>query len=171
MGMDISAKRRILVISSDPALEALLGHNLGERGYRVAKWRGSGEGLEAVLGEVRPALVLLDIQMPLLDGIEMCLRIRQCSAVPIIMLSTWGAGKDRVRGLDLSADSYLTEPFDIEQLLARIEDTLPNSCDSGELLSSVSLRGLAQEQGWPTTQDWRRRCVESRVSNKYQGGR
>lgn len=117
-------QKKILVISGDPILQGFIGDNLGERGHQVARWRENGDKVKAILNNVLPDLVILDIEMPRLDGVEMCLRIRQWSQAPIIMLSTWGAGKDKVRGLDLSSDDYLTEAFGAAELMARIEEVL-----------------------------------------------
>ena len=117
-------ENRVLIISSDPELLTMLQHNLPDGGYEITSVRDSGEEMKEVLDRLLPDLIILDIQMPWLDGIELCLRIRQWCQVPIIMLSTWGANRDTVRGLDLSSDTYLTEPFDVKELMARIEKTL-----------------------------------------------
>ena len=116
--------KRILVVSNDPPFLNLFQNDLPAMGYQVTSTQDTGEGLKAVLNKVLPDLVVLDIMMPQLDGIEVCLRLRQWSQVPIIMLSTWGTRKGMVKGLDLSADSYLTEPFPIDELIERIEETL-----------------------------------------------
>ena len=115
--------RKILVISDDPKLLGTLQRNLPGEGYQVTSVEDNVEEPEAMLGEVTPDLIILDIQMPRMDGIELCLRIRQWFQIPIIMLSTWEAKKDTVRSLDLSADGYLTEPFGIEDLMTQIENT------------------------------------------------
>jgi len=115
-------EKKILVVSGDPVLLGFLHHNLHQASYQVAAAQDTGEELRKTLDGVKPDLIILDIVMPELDGIEMCLRIRQWSEVPIMMLSVWGAGKDRVRGLDLSSDCYLTEPFGIGDLTTRIEE-------------------------------------------------
>ena len=116
--------KRILVVSSDPPLLNLFQNDLPAKSYQVTHTQDTGEELKAVLNKVLPDLVVLDIMMPQLDGIEVCLRLRQWSQVPIIMLSAWGTRKGMVKGLDLSADSYLTEPFTITELMTRIEETL-----------------------------------------------
>ena len=121
------AKNKVLVISGDPVLLNFFQLNLREDEYQVASTQHTSERLGAVLDEELPDLVILDIMMPGLDGIEVCLRIRQWSQVPILMLSAWGAGQGYVRGLDLSADSYLTEPFGIDELRAQIKETLQRS--------------------------------------------
>ena len=118
------AKIKILVISSDPVMLRFLQQNLSESDYQVASTKHDKEELRAILDKELPDLVILDIMMPNLDGIEVCLRIRQWSQAPIMMLSAWGTGEGKVRGLDLSADSYLTEPFGIDELMARIKEVL-----------------------------------------------
>ena len=117
-------KKKILVISDDPKLMQFLSHGLPECDYKVKSTGNMREDLESVLDDEPPDLVILDILMPWMDGIELCLRIRQWCPVPIIMLSTWGARRDTVRGLDLGAESYLTEPFDIDGLMERIDGAL-----------------------------------------------
>ena len=117
-------QKKILIVSGDPGLLDALQNNLPGRGYKVENTGDCGEELRDMIDQVSPDLVILDIFMPHLDGIELCLRIRQWCNVPIIMLSSWGASGNKVRGLDLSADSYLTEPFGFPELITRIERTL-----------------------------------------------
>ena len=117
------ARLKILVISSDRVIIRFLQDNLNNGDYEVVSTQQTKEELKAVLDKEMPNLVVADIMMPNMDGIETCLRIRQWSQVPIMMLSAWGAGQDMIRGLDLSADGYLTEPFGIAELIARIRET------------------------------------------------
>ena len=117
------ARLKILVISSDRVIIRFLQDNLDNGDYEVVSTQQTKEELKAVLDEEMPNLMVVDIKMPNMDGIETCLRIRQWSQVPIMMLSAWGAGQDMIRGLDLSADGYLTEPFGIAELIARIRET------------------------------------------------
>ena len=117
------ARLKILVISSDRIIIRFLQDNLNDGDYEVVSTQQTKEELKAVLDKEMPNLVVADIMMPNMDGIETCLRIRQWSQVPIMMLSAWGAGQDMIRGLDLSADGYLTEPFGIAELIARIRET------------------------------------------------
>ncbi|MBA7687903.1 Transcriptional regulatory protein WalR [subsurface metagenome] len=120
----LANKKKILIVSDDPKLLGVLQGNLPNNCYQVMSSRDSGEELREVLDEVLPDLVILDVLMPRLDGIELCLRIRRWCEVPIIMLSSWGAGKDEVRGLDLGADGYLSEPFNIDDLMVQIDHTI-----------------------------------------------
>ncbi len=118
------AKTKILTLSSDPVLTRFLRQNLSGSEHEMSVRQDVGEDLKAVIDDERPDLILLDIVMPSLDGIEICLRIRQWCLIPIIMLSTWGAGDGKIRGLNLGADGYLTEPFGIDELMVRIEEAM-----------------------------------------------
>ncbi len=117
-------RKKILIISDDPRLTGFLSTSLSASEFNIANMDNVGGDLGAELDREIPDLVILDILMPWMDGIELCLRVRQWCPAPIIMLSTWGAKKDTVRGLDLGAETYLTEPFDIEGLKERIEGAL-----------------------------------------------
>jgi len=102
--------RKVLVVSKDTELMEFLHRNLPNNGCQITNTRTDKE-LKSILDEVKPHLVIADIMMPELDGIELCLSIRQWSQVPIILLSTWEAGVDKVRGLDINSNSYLTRPL------------------------------------------------------------
>jgi len=113
----------ILVVGNDQQVLRTLNLILEVEGYDVSM-ASEGSPVLTLVEEHSPDLVIVDIVMPQMDGIEMCLYIRQWSPVPIIMLSTWGAGKDKFRGLDLDSDCYLTEPFGVAELMAWIEKSL-----------------------------------------------
>jgi len=117
-------KKRLLVLSGDPVLQGFFHRNFREESYPVMDTPAAGEALANLLSRVQPDLIILDIGMPHLDGIETCLRIRQCSQVPVIMLSAWGTPGGRVKGLDLGSDSYLTEPFGVAVLREQIETAI-----------------------------------------------
>ena len=123
-------KRKILIASTDPVMQGILRQELPNHGYKITSTHVSGEELRMILNKTSPDMVILDIMMPWLDGIELSLLIRQWSQVPIMMLSAWGAGKGKVRGLDLSSDSYLTEPFDTTKLLEQIEEIMAHKPDT-----------------------------------------
>ena len=131
------AKVKTLVISSDPELLRFLQQNLTESNHQVTSVQRTGEELRAVLDEELPDLVILDIMMPGLDGIEVCLAIRQWCQIPIIMLSAWGAGEGKVRGLNLSAESYLTEPFGADELRSRITDSFQRNLATTNLFTTI----------------------------------
>jgi len=117
---------RILVVEDEAALAALLEYNLGHEGFAVSLC-GDGEAALAALAEAPPDLVLLDWMLPGLSGIELCRRIRagaETREMPVIMLTARGEEEDRVRGLDTGADDYLTKPFSIPELIARVRAVL-----------------------------------------------
>jgi two-component system, OmpR family, KDP operon response regulator KdpE len=116
----------ILVVDDDPAILKLLNANLKARDYRVSMAMDGEEALDKV-GRERPNLVILDIMIPKLDGVEVCRRIREWSPVPIIMLSAKGDEKNKVLCLELGANDYLTKPFGVAELTARIKTALRHS--------------------------------------------
>ena len=118
------SKIKTLVIGKDSELQRFLQQNLDDGRYEMANTEKTCEELRAVLNKEVPDIVILDIMMPTLEGIEVCLRIRQWSLIPIIMLSTWGVSEGNVRGLNLSDETYLTEPFGVEELKTRIDQAL-----------------------------------------------
>jgi two-component system phosphate regulon response regulator PhoB len=115
-------KPSILVAEDESALMTLLRYNLEREGYRVLEAK-DGEEAMLVAEEEKPDLVLLDWMLPQLSGIEVCRRLRgrqETRNVPIIMLTARGEESDRIRGLDTGADDYLTKPFSMTELLARL---------------------------------------------------
>ncbi len=119
-------KTRILVVDDDPAISRLLCANLKARGYEVITAVDGEEALEMVDREI-VNLIILDIMMPGVDGVEVCRRIREWSRVPIIMLSARGDEKGKVNCLELGADDYLTKPFGVAELIARVKTALRHS--------------------------------------------
>jgi len=117
-------EKKILIVTGESELLGLLERNLPQEDYKVTSIGDIGDDLKEVVDRFLPDLIILDVLMPWLDGVEVCLRLRQWCQVPVIMLSTWEAEKDTVRSLDLSSDSYLTEPYGVTDLMAQIEDTL-----------------------------------------------
>ena len=118
------AEKKILIVTGESELLGLLERNLPQEDYKVTCIGDIGDDLKEVVDRFLPDLIILDVLMPWLDGVEVCLRLRQWCQVPVIMLSTWEAEKDTVRSLDLSSDSYLTKPYGVTDLMAQIEDTL-----------------------------------------------
>lgn len=114
---------RILVVDDDPHILSFLKRGLVYEGYTVDTASNGAEAL-AKARENEPDLVILDIMMPGIDGIEVCKRFRQASAVPILMLTAKGTVDDRVVGLDSGADDYLVKPFAFDELLARMRALL-----------------------------------------------
>ena len=112
----------ILVVEDDHAINRVLQLELEHEGYVVETARDGLAGLEKALKE--PDLVILDLMLPKMDGLEVCKRVRRKSRVPIIMLTAKDRIPDRIAGLDLGADDYLTKPFATEELLARVRARL-----------------------------------------------
>lgn len=116
----------VLVMEDEDALATLLSYNLEKEGYRVVVAADGEEGMLQI-DERLPDLVLLDWMLPKLSGIEVCRRIRgrpETRNLPIIMLTARGEESDRIRGLDTGADDYLTKPFSMSELIARIRAVL-----------------------------------------------
>jgi len=116
-------KKRVLVVDDEPRIRRFVRMNLDLEGYEVTE---ADDGL-AALNKVRdalPDLVLLDVMMPDMDGFETLERIREVSSVPVIMLTVKSDEDDRIRGLDLGADDYVTKPFSPRELSSRIRAVL-----------------------------------------------
>lgn len=114
---------KILVVDNEPQIRRVLRSTLATRGYVISEAKSGGEALELLRAE-RPDLVLLDMNMPGMDGIETCREVRRACDAPIIMLTVRSAERDKVAALDAGADDYVTKPFSIEELLARIRAAL-----------------------------------------------
>ncbi|MDQ0287065.1 DNA-binding response OmpR family regulator [Desulfofundulus luciae] len=121
--MDEKVKPRILVVEDEASLARFLQLELNHEGYQVETAQNGYEALGRI-GEAGWDLVLLDLMLPGLDGFEVCRRIREQADVPIIMLTARDATLDKVKGLDTGADDYITKPFAVEELLARIRAKL-----------------------------------------------
>src|SRR5579883_176751 len=119
-------KTRVLIVDDEPETLKYVGANLRVRGYEVVTAADGSEALQRA-EEDRFDLILLDITMPGPDGFAVCEALRRSSTVPIIMLSARGQEKDKVKALDLGADDYITKPFGIEELLARMRSALRRS--------------------------------------------
>lgn len=114
---------RVLVVEDDRALVEALEYNLRRAGYEVLVAVDGVEGLEVARRE-RPDLIVLDVMLPKVDGFEVCRALRQESSVPILMLTARTDEVDRVVGLELGADDYVTKPFGMRELLARVKALL-----------------------------------------------
>ena len=122
---------RILVVDDEPQIRRVLRATLTAKGYEVVDARSGEEALEA-LRDSRFNLVLLDINMPGIGGLETCREIRASSEVAIIMLTVHNAEADKVAALDAGADDYVTKPFSTPELLARIRAALRRQPSAGE---------------------------------------
>ncbi len=114
---------RILLVDDEPVIIDSLTYSFQREGFEVHAAADGAQALE-LFDEVQPDLVVLDIRLPGVDGLEVCRRLRQRSAVPIIMLTALGNELDRVVGLEVGADDYLPKPFSFRELLARVRSVL-----------------------------------------------
>jgi DNA-binding response OmpR family regulator len=128
---------RVLVVEDDAQIMRVLRLELEREGYRVETASDGLSGLEKALKE--PDLIILDLMLPKMDGLEVCSRVRAKSRVPIIMLTAKDRVPDRVSGLDGGADDYLTKPFSIEELLARVRARLRERNPKSNLLRARDL--------------------------------
>ena len=126
----MTKKTTVLVVEDEPDMAMGLRHNLEYEGYEVLA-AGDGEGGIDIARENAPSCILLDIMLPGIDGFETCVRLRRLGIrAPIIMLTARGQEIDRVRGLELGADDYVTKPFGVQELLARIRAAIRRASQS-----------------------------------------
>ena len=121
--MEEDFKKTILVVDDEKMIRNLLNINLTKEGYNVIE---AVDGLEAVelATEKKPDLILLDVMIPKLDGLSVCKRIKNTMNVPILMVTAKDSEVDKILGLELGADDYVTKPFSIRELIARIKANL-----------------------------------------------
>jgi len=136
--------KRILIIEDDPEIIKLLELHLSDVSYETTMAMNGDEGLQLAL-QNDYELILLDLTLPSLDGVEVCRRLRATKNTPVIMLTAKSEEIDRVLGLEIGADDYMTKPFSIRELLARIKAVLRRTNDTGkkqEDTSIISAEGL-----------------------------
>lgn len=121
--MTSTARRRVLVVDDEPRMIHFIRLNLEHDGFLVSEATAGGRALEQLRDQL-PDLILLDVMMPDLDGFETLQLIREISSVPVIMLTAKGEEDDRVRGLELGADDYITKPFSPRELVSRVRAVL-----------------------------------------------
>jgi DNA-binding response OmpR family regulator len=131
---------RILVVEDEPAVTDLLTYNLRKAHYEVLT-AADGRAALRLARESRPDLILLDLMIPEVDGLDVCRELRKSSEVPIIMVTARGEEVDRVVGLEIGADDYVTKPFSVRELMARIKAVLRRAEDKGGKESATILRG------------------------------
>src|SRR5512136_478101 len=121
---------RILVVDDEPAVTDLLAYNLRKALYDVLIATNGVDALR-LAREAAPDLILLDLMLPEVDGLDVCRELRKTSSVPIIMITARGEEIDRVVGLELGADDYVSKPFGVRELLARIKAVLRRAGPDG----------------------------------------
>jgi two-component system KDP operon response regulator KdpE len=140
---ELEPRTRVLVVEDDPNIVDLIRSNLAVRGFDTVV---STDGTRALtlLESERPDIILLDLMLPGIDGFDLCRQVRERSSVGVIVVSARGGDRDKVAALNLGADDYMTKPFSIEELLARIAATLRRTRpapETGDAPTSVSLAG------------------------------
>ncbi|MDF2614098.1 MAG: response regulator with CheY-like receiver domain and winged-helix DNA-binding domain [Clostridia bacterium] len=115
--------QKVVIIEDEKAISDIIKYNLEKEGYSVFTAYDGEEGLK-VIGKENPDLIMLDIMMPKLDGFEVCKTVRQTKSTPIIMLTARAEEIDKVLGLELGADDYITKPFGMRELIARVKANL-----------------------------------------------
>src|SRR3989454_4054956 len=138
----MESKQRILVVDDEPQLTRVLRRSLTTKGYDV-RIAGDGEFALQTFRDWPPALVITDLAMPNMSGLELCRQLRAISEVPIIVLSVRGEEKTKVEALDAGADDYITKPFGMDELLARIRAALrrkPTTNSNARILEAGDFR-------------------------------
>src|SRR5213083_3573511 len=133
-------KPRILVVDDEPQITRVLLRSLTSKGYDV-RIAGDGDFALQTFHDWPASLVITDLAMPNMGGLELCRRLREISDVPIIVLSVRGEEKTKVEALDAGADDYVTKPFGMDELLARIRAALRRTSDQSGKESAIIERG------------------------------
>src|SRR6516164_4633358 len=122
-GVPMTDRRRILVVDDEPQITRVLRTSLSSQAYDI-RVANDGETALEIMKDWTPDLVITDLSMPNMDGLELCRRLRLGSSLPIIILSVRGEERAKVQALDAGADDYVTKPFGMEELLARVRASL-----------------------------------------------
>lgn len=133
--------KRILIVDDEKSIVDILRFNLKREGYEIIAAYDGKEGLRLAL-ENDPDLVLLDVMLPYMDGFQVCSEIRKESNVPVIMLTAREEENDKVLGLELGADDYITKPFSVKELMARVKTNIRRSdmlAEKGEKVSDTAV--------------------------------
>jgi DNA-binding response OmpR family regulator len=129
---------RILLVDDEQSIQTLLSYPLRKDGYHVTSALDGGEALQR-FDEGRFDLVILDLMLPRLDGVEVCRQLRSRSQVPIIMLTAKGSETDKVAGLEVGADDYITKPFSMREFRSRVKAALRRSRMGGEVAEDAPI--------------------------------
>lgn len=132
----MTENRKVLVIDDEPQITRVLRHSLSAHRYDVRTAADGVSGLDT-FRDWNPDLIITDLQMPEMDGIDLCREIRKSSPVPIIVLSVRGEERTKVKALDAGADDYVTKPFGIDELLARVRAALRRTRDGDDVPAAM----------------------------------
>lgn len=130
--------KKVLIVDDEKNIVDILKFNLKKEGFETIEAYDGEQGLEMALNE-NPDLIILDVMLPKMDGFEVCRKVRQSSSVPILMLTAKEEEVDKVLGLELGADDYITKPFSTRELMARVKANLRRHAASGSSGSSPNI--------------------------------
>lgn len=133
--------KTILVVEDEKAIADILVFNLQREGYQTLEANNGADGLKLAL-EKSPDLILLDVMLPQMDGFEVCKKVRMSSQVPILMLTAREEETDKILGLELGADDYITKPFSMRELMARVKANMRRSMPSDDEVKTNVSDGL-----------------------------
>lgn len=119
----METKKKILIVEDEKSISDIIKFNLTKEGYDTETAYDGKDGLDKAMA-LKPDLILLDVMLPILDGFQVCKKIRETSSVPILMLTAKEEEVDKVLGLELGADDYITKPFGMRELIARIKTNI-----------------------------------------------
>lgn len=136
-------KKTILIVDDEKTIVDMLVYNLQKEGYNTLE-AGDGEEAVRVALDEKPDLVLLDIMLPKMDGLAVCKRIRQYLNIPILMISAKDEEIDKILGLELGADDYITKPFSVRELMARVKANLRKAEITAKAMENSSTEKLAE---------------------------
>ncbi len=137
--MSVRGTQTVLVVEDESSIASFVALYLKNAGYSVRTAANGGEAL-AEAASAQPALIVLDLMLPDIDGIEVCRRIRKSSDVPILMLTARDEDVDKIIGLEVGADDYLTKPFNPRELVARVKSILRRAAPERRQIESKQLR-------------------------------
>jgi DNA-binding response OmpR family regulator len=152
---DLSASAHILVVDDEPEIAELLRRYLSTQGYHVST-AANGTGMRRLLAEADIDLLLLDLGLPGEDGLALMRSLRETSSVPVIVVTGRGEPVDRIIGLEIGADDYITKPFDVRELGARVRSVLRRTSERPDKAASDVASNAVHFAGWTLHLDARR---------------
>jgi DNA-binding response OmpR family regulator len=152
----------VLVVDDEPIVREVVVRYLAREGHKTLE-AADGNGARASIERSNPDLVVLDVMLPGTDGLELCRWIRTRSELPVIMLTARGEEADRIVGLELGADDYVTKPFSPRELAARVRSVLRRAAPAGETVERLAFGDIELER---VTREARKRGLEVRLTAK-----
>ncbi len=163
---------RVLVVEDDEGIREMLKYNLASAGFSVQEARDGAAGLRTAR-TARPDLILLDLMLPGMSGFDFCRALRKSSRVPIIMITAKDAEVDKIVGLELGADDYITKPFSIREVLARVNAVLrraaPDANEPKSIPERDSIGEFSIDRAAPTYSPSRAACTRAMFCSRTCG--